>query len=371
MNLSDAPAYYDVMNRLDVPSVELPVELADLVNRVCRVPREVRSQSIEIYSDRPFFVLRPLFYHTTCQVGNKHVFSRTSCDNKVADAIYISAVDVYDRYGIRIAHTFLYRLLTLVKIHDIEAIALYLVGSLAVLDEHDLYVKLLERRSVKHREDNLLQTINKSCHKLLEVFRDIEAMYPACNSIEQLDAQYQLPVELLAIIFKSARINKSTRQVYLASRQARELREGEMAIRACYPSVSRVEDSYISDFDEVTICNGYHFSRVLIPQLVRPIEVTYSWKDMAMISDKSEIETFEALTSDLDLTDGRKLCILVLLLQHTEPTISIVTEMKTLSHAELVDLYLRLRDHYLTSVASLPACNKKAYESDLVSISTL
>ncbi|CAH6421546.1 Hypothetical protein POVR2_LOCUS387 [uncultured virus] len=359
-SLPDAPAYYDVMNRLDVPSVELPVELADLVERISRAPREVGAEtsldcpSIEIYSDRPFFALLTPCYRTTCQVGKNFLLDRTCSDKNEGDPIYVSAVDIYDKYGIRIVHAFLYQLLSRVKLYDIQAIALYLIGSLAVLNEHDLYVKLLERPSTKHREDNLLQTINKSCHKLLELFRDTEAMYPINKSVERVTQE--LPVELLAIIFKSTRVNKATRGIYLASRQGRELRAGEMAIRACYLSVSRVErskhETYACERDVVTIDNGYHFKRHnLLCRPVSPTVVSYSWKDIAEICYKPEIETFEAMTSKLDLTDGSRLCVLILLLQHREPLKHILAyrsvATKILSHSELVDLYLRLREGYL------------------------
>lgn len=356
---------------------ELPPELLPLSLLRTRTPEET---ALEVYSDRPFFKLKVGMFRITCRIGTSFCLSRQISvqeqDGIRTAVTHASALDVYERYGLDVTLTLLKAQLDNTRRGTLSTfyLAIYLIGSMAAMEEDvtDFITVLNRDRSLVH------ETVHSACSHLRDLLIKLEEKQfgtnlraceqPRCSTskrpTEEQPCEQSLPCELLALIFRSARVDKRTREIFLASRSGRMLREGELAARCLYyPATS--EGGYLFRSGHLSIrlqtiddSSVYRLSNSAL-YMVREEEVihqVHSWRDYARLTGKTEEEVFTQTIVTADESDVPTLCTCVLLLLNKNLIIVPFRRMKALpprkedrffALEELIALYSELRDDQL------------------------
>ncbi|CAH6420647.1 Hypothetical protein POVR2_LOCUS214 [uncultured virus] len=323
---------------------------------------------LEVYSDRPFFRYSCSERSTNCSYGDLSVNCKV--ENKQQVVTYISALDVYDRYGLVVCSAYLHALYSAVVAGSYSGCSLlaYVSMSMAGLDMEGAQYYLPEASEVDPQP--LPSRLSECCLTFLSLLSDYDKKQPRLAS-EIQQVTIELPVEVLAMICRSRRVSKRIGQHFLSLRLKQRscmLREGELAARSLYTvSVqlgSRIWTScstmMVLQGDRAIVADSRDMSGVADRCNVAQSEVKvsshlHSWKDYARLIGRDEKQVFIEVTNQVDVSDIAQLCSWILLLtdRHVilDSAISCaykpMKELQSLTHSELRDLYSRLVDEVL------------------------
>ena len=312
--------------------------------------------SLEVYSDRPFFKMTVQDSCVACSVGTYRVSKYREAED-VTIVHYISVVDVYDTYGLDIAYAYVRNLFSRTLRGFLTSVytTMYIAGSVLLLDREagDVLLDRLDR-------ENVYVILLDSCRVLFELLVQLDEKQPKLE--KQLDNVTRvLPDEILALIFRSKRVNKSTSQYFTSMRADCCLREGELMARSKYVVVTVLNQccftcSPVAAIVEDDLLYLYELRDIYRKSLIESDSnslVLHSWRDYARIMQISERQAFENITSGLDLTDLSTLGIWILLILHrrtpkdnpwfNKPTIP----MKNLTKSEALAWYRQLHAEVL------------------------
>lgn len=144
---------------------------------------------------------------------------------------YISALDVYDRYGLAVCSSYLKSLYSAVAsgTYSATSLLMYTIASLAELD-----MELAQSYSVQLKyKDKAHFSLRYCCYEFLLLLRQFDDKQPKLAT-ELQEVTIELPVGVLAMICRSNRVSRATAKSFIAMRLKNRscmLREGELAAR--------------------------------------------------------------------------------------------------------------------------------------------
>lgn len=267
---------------------------------------------IEVYSDRPFFRYCTSETSTFCSYGDFAVSCKT--DNKQEVLTYTSILDVYDRYGLSVCSAYLKSLYNAVIAgsYSARSFLLYVCMSLAGLDieEARSYSQQLQQKT------SLSSVVNDCCLTFMVLLEDYDEKQPRLLT-ELQEATQELPVEVLALIFRSRRISKTIGHCFISLRLKQRsclLRERELAARSlCVPSIGFGTRMWSSSYttivlqDDRALLTGDMYSIMSLCNItqeeVKINSQLYSWRDYARLIRREEKQVFEEMIKQVDTSD--------------------------------------------------------------------
>lgn len=313
----------EALFHLDMDEPELPPELHN-------TPFETRPERTpEIYSCRPYFLFSTTSKGVACVAGTSSVVKKIK-DRELYLSCRFTPVYVYDRYGLNMTYSYVRRVLSLgCEEYQLET-AVYMLGSLVMLCGQGPNIEGFRKRLDKKQE--IASVLVDVCRLFFELLTLLEQNEPVLPEPLTSDNCVVLPIEILARIFRSKRIDKKTSALFSAEQQKRDLREGELMCRGLLSPIACVNDSNwncsllaanLSEGRVVMGPHGYVYDKmanaaVANSNYIRPILskiIAYqSWLDYARIVGRPAREVLEQVTLELDLTDIVTVCTWVLLL---------------------------------------------------------
>lgn len=278
----------------------LPDELLSLFGSSKEIP--------EIYSDGPFFN----FYSERATTG--HDGSRIVCE----------------RYGLLVARSFILHLWR-GRGADLTSMdcAMYMLGGLVLLSEDEELISSY-LASMDNASELELCLLNL-CQLVYSLLSEQDNREPVMSEpLRQLTDEPILPTEVLALIFRSKRINRATSASFCSVRERRRMREGELSNRAIYGCVSCVDQRYFICGGDVSAVISEDNETVKLVSSSRAlvdmnravwenrsgggVTLVCSWRDYARLTKRLESSALLELTPQLDLTDLVTVVIWMLLL---------------------------------------------------------
>ena len=343
--------------RRTMTEVSLPPELTALsVFKMCKY-------AVEVYSSGPFFKLESTGSEVMCSVSCFEMARRVRTRHFIT---YVSAVDVYETYGLDIAYSFLRAIRTSnsesTSAHRVLVMA-YLISSLSILDEG--MATLLIRTM-----DELLQlhVIANCCNMLFDKMIELEEKKAKLAHPLETTNECPLPTELLAMVFQSVRVNHSTRSSWLQirsqERRTNGLRQGELEARSRDCGVSIIDERFWLSEGSVRFAKEEDAYSLHIDEYLHSGRGVYReddeqptftevalWTEYARVAGRPKREVFLEATAELDLNDCSTLCTWILLLAKRSGYELLRGKSKTtkLYHSDLLACYTELRDTYLLS----------------------
>lgn len=280
-----------------------------------------------IYSSRPYFFFAASSGRQASICG-KGVFVFYEADPG-PDPYYswISVVDVYDKYGLEMAYSYLHKIYHCqLSIKHPAWLAAYLVASLATLRPD--FAGLINQAMKSESEQLSLLC----CSTLLAdlVLLDTQQPRLLCDIEPHTTV---LPVEILARIFNSRRISKTIAAELAQQRSCRPLRLGELGARATKGIVielmegmlclAKLEERKIWKLEmiQTTIrCGSIRISCCELSMDIFPKETAsmqqllFSYRDYARIRQTTEAAMFRQMISEVDREDKKIICAWILML---------------------------------------------------------
>ena len=350
-----------------ITSAPLPSEVADLALYLTSGSSEYNKwRTIEVYSDRPFFKYSTTETSVSASCGSFNVCRKLDKESCNPTCSYISAIDVYDKYGLQVCCSFVNFLYTAVmnETYHSRSLLVYAIASIALLDRP--FAELIMSQS---GDDSLESILREVCDSLIETVLELDEKQPKLAHELEI-VTHDLPVEILSLIFRSRRVNKATSQHFISSRRDRTLRDGELQARAIYSSISNIGNRIFISCSGVLVvlnnkaivCDMSSAGSILktnnleSEDTIDNVSITISPRDNAKLTGRSEKGVFELLTSQVDLTDIRQLCLWILMMRDRNEVLQSGYDSMTkhifnksienhieIERAELLQMYEELR----------------------------
>ncbi|CAH6420487.1 Hypothetical protein POVR2_LOCUS173 [uncultured virus] len=226
-------------DKLEIPfhlptSVTLIALHPDLINEPYRKKDTGVRHDCFPDSETPYFTFSCKSGKPTCTIGRVTVTSNKTFKMKRNWKLEsnLTVLDVYNTYGLDMACSYLHHICKLkLSAKYPDMLRIYLIGNLSLV-QLELAARIYEPKMLS----SPVQDILISSYALLSELAMREGKQPRMLG-ELVPHETNLPVELLAKIFQSKRINKQIAEQVTMQRQSRSLRVGEVAARAIYPSV--------------------------------------------------------------------------------------------------------------------------------------
>lgn len=277
-----------------------------------------------LFSTRPFFMFKADVAGTRQHPFLCYYLGQES-EREQAMLSYVSVVDVYDFYGLEMAHSYLHHLYhSQMSLRNPYRLCIYIIGSLAVI-RPDLAVQLnksREKTGVSHLFALYL------CSVLLSELVSLDSHEPKLPAPIEPHTTV-LPVEILARIFNSTLISKSIAEHVTKQRIYQEMRPGEIWCRARSERVMFSIDmttmisiySIAGKSGQSWVLTGGENTGKLeqmktseVPGLHGAVPVLHSPRDTARLRHISVYDAFSHALELIDTEDVRQVCAWIVLL---------------------------------------------------------